>query len=246
MHHLPVQQGLTDKVAVVTGGASGIGAAVAECLRRSGARVEIFDIGPVENAPTAIPVDVTDAESVCSAVDTMIGQLGRCDIVVNVAGVHATGTVLATSDRDWDRLLAVNVGGVRNVCRALLPHLPSGSAIVNVASAAGVRPNREMAAYATTKAAVVALTKAMAVDHADAGVRVNCVCPGLVDTPMLRASLGQRSRDDLADVHSYANYLIKRSAAPDEIAAGVAFLASDSASYITGTTLVIDGGRTLH
>lgn len=244
MDYQSVQQGLTDKVAVVTGGASGIGAAVSDCLRRSGAMVEIFDIGHIGGSGR--PVDVTSSESVCAAVDDVIGRYGGCDVVVNVAGVHATGTVCTTSDEDWHRLLSINVGGVRNVCRALLPHLRRGSAIVNVASAAGIRPNREMAAYTAAKAAVVGLTRAMAVDHATAGVRVNCVCPGLVDTPMLRTSIGQRSDADLADFNSYANYLIKRAARPDEIAAGVAFLASDSAAYITGTTLVIDGGRTLH
>ncbi|MDV3129895.1 SDR family oxidoreductase [Mycobacterium sp. 21AC1] len=228
----------------MTGGASGIGAAVTECLRRSGSLVEVFDLE--HSSPGAQTVDVSDFDSVQTATSDLVSRHGGCDIVVNVAGMHAAGTILDTGDEQWDRLLSVNIGGVRNVCRALLPHLRAGSAIVNVSSAAGVRPNREMAAYTATKAAIVGLTKALAVDHADAGIRVNCVCPGLVDTPMLRASIQHRSEVDRTDLQSYANYLVKRSATPDEIAAGIAFLASDSAAYITGTTLVIDGGRSLY
>ena len=243
MHYTPVQQGLQDKIAVVTGGASGIGAAVAECFWRSGATVEVFDI---TGAHAVDAVDVADPGSVNTAVDAVVARHGGCDIVINAAGVHAAGSILDTEDDEWNRLFAVNVTGVRNVCRSLLPHMRPSGAIVNVASAAGVRPNRESAAYVATKAAIVGITKALAVDHAAFGIRANCVCPGLVETPMLRRSLAQRSPEDLAEIGSYSNYLVKRAAAPDEIAASVAFLASDSAAYITGSTLVIDGGRALH
>jgi NAD(P)-dependent dehydrogenase (short-subunit alcohol dehydrogenase family) len=228
------------RIVVVTGGASGIGAAVAARLRAAGDTVLVADLA---GDP---PVDVTDNGSVTALAERVRAEHGRCDLLVNSAGALAVGTVTEVTEADWDRAFAVNVRGVWLVCRALLPLMPPGSAIVNVASAAGLRPITDMAAYVASKSAVVGLTRAMALDHAEQGIRVNCVCPGLVDTPMSAAAQRQRPPTAHDAVAGFAGYLVKRLAEPDELAAAICFLGSPEAAYVTGSTLAADGGRTLH
>ena len=232
------------RVAVVTGGASGIGAAVTARLRAAGAEVQVADLTPTE--PGGPVVDVADAASVAAFAAEVRARFGRCDLLVNCAGAVAVGTVTECTEPDWHRVFDVNVTGIWQTSRHFLPMMPPGSAIVNVASAAGLRPIPGMAAYVASKAAVVGLTRAMALDHAAQQVRVNCVCPGLVDTPL--AATAQRERPDATrqSVAGFDDYLIKRQASADEIAAYVCFLGSPEAGYITGATVTADGGRTLH
>lgn len=236
--------GSDDVVAVVTGGASGIGAAVVARLRAGGATAVVADLVP--EAPDDQPVDVTDAASVQRLRDEVRERYGRCDLLVNCAGAIAVGKITDCTEADWDRVFDVNVRGIWQVSRHFLPLLPPGSAIVNVASAAGLRPIPNMAAYVAAKSAVVGLTRAMALDHAAQGIRVNCVCPGLVDTPLAASAQTLRPETSRQSVADFEAYLIKRQASADEIAACICFLGSVEAGYLTGATLAADGGRTLH
>ena len=231
-------------VAVVTGGASGIGAAVALRLRSAGASVVIADLTVTE--PGGIAVDVTDTGSAAAFAAGLRSRFGRCDLLVNSAGAVAVGTVLECSEQEWDRVFDVNVRGVWQMCRHLLPLMGAGAAVVNVASAAGLRPIPSMAAYVASKSALIGLTRAMALDHAPQQIRVNCVCPGLVDTPLAANTQRQRPAAARRSAAAFEGYLIKRLATADEIAACVCHLGSPQASYITGAAIAADGGRTLH
>ena len=232
------------KIALVTGGGSGIGAAVTAQLRAAGATVEVVDV--VTNEADVSPVDITDARSVAALAIRVGDDYGRCDILVNCAGAIAVGTAAECTEADWDRVFNVNVRGLWNMCKHVIPLMPSGSAIVNVSSGAGLRAIPNMAAYVASKHAVVGLTRAMAVDFAAQGIRVNCVCPGLVETPLARSAQEQRAEGLKAAVESFEGYLIKRSADAAELAASICFLASDTARFITGSTLAVDGGRCMH
>lgn len=232
------------RVAVVTGGASGIGAAVVSRLRAAGAVVVSADIAPRDTGASRL--DVSDPAAVTAFAAQIRDTHGHCDVLVNCAGTVTVGTAVECTDHDWDRAFAVNTRGVWLMCRHLIPLMPRGSAIVNIASGAGLRPIPHMAAYVASKTAVVGLSKAMALDLADQHIRVNCVCPGLVDTPMAARAQQQRPPGVSQDVAAFEGYLIKRLAAPDEIADSICFLCSPSAGYITGTALAVDGGRTLH
>jgi len=238
------QKGYEGAVAVVTGGASGIGAAVVDKLRVAGARVLIADLTPA--GPDSFVVDVADAESVAALAVTLREQSGRCDLLVNSAGVAEVGNILECSEQAWARVFDVNVRGVWQTSRHVLPLMPVGSAIVNVASGAGLRPIPNMAAYVASKAAVIGLSRAMALDHAASGIRVNCVCPGLVDTPLAANTQHHRSRESQQAVAEFDGYLVKRLASAEEIADAVCYLGSPAAGYVTGATLAVDGGRTLH
>lgn len=233
--------GFADKVAVVAGGASGIGQAVAEQLREGDARVEVADLADHEE-----PIDVTGTADVEHMRRRVQDRYGRCDILVNCAGAVAVGDITECSEGDWARVFDVNVRGTWLISRALLPLMPPGSAIVNVASGAGLRAIPRMAAYVAAKHAVVGLTRAMAIDHADRGIRVNCVCPGLVDTPLAHRTQRERPPEVREAVSGFEGYLIRRQAVPAELANSICFLASDGANYTTGATLAVDGGRCMH
>lgn len=236
--------GFQGRVAVVTGGGSGIGAAVVARLREAGAAVEIADLQPGD--ATTAPVDVTQDAAVVALAHRVRHDHGRLDVLVNCAGAIAVGTVTDGTPEDWNRLFDVNVRSIWLMGRHFVPLMPAGSAIVNTASGAGLRAIPRMAAYVASKHAVVGLTRAMAVDHAEAGIRVNCVCPGLVDTPMAAAAQRMRPEPVRSSVDSRSAYLVKQEANPDEIAASICFLASSDARYITGSTLAVDGGRCQH
>jgi len=233
-----------DLVAVVTGGGSGIGAAVVRRLRSGGAKVLVADLSTP--GPDTVGIDVTDGARVQEFADDVQQRFGRCDLLVNCAGAVAVGTATECTDAEWDRVFDVNVRGIWHTCRYFLPLMPPGSAIVNVASAAGLRPIPGMAAYVASKAAVVGLTRAMALDHAAQQVRVNCVCPGLVDTPLAASAQERRPDATRSAVAGFDDYLIKRQASAEEVAAYICFLGSPEAGYITGSTVAVDGGRTLH
>jgi 2-keto-3-deoxy-L-fuconate dehydrogenase len=245
---------LAGKVALVTGAGSGIGAAIAETLARAGAHVFVTDrdvatatataerIQAGGGAASALRLDVAD-ESACSDAASRI-DAGTLDILVNNAGIGHVGTLLTTTGADLDRLYAVNVRGVFNVSKVFLPAMlqrRQGS-IINTASVGGIVGIHDRLAYCTTKFAVVGLTKSMALDHAADGVRVNCICPGRVETPFVAARLREYPDPARAYEEMSASQALGRMGKPEEIAAAALYLASDEAAFVTGSALMIDGG----
>ncbi|MGW9631424.1 SDR family NAD(P)-dependent oxidoreductase [Agromyces sp. NPDC055520] len=233
-------------VAIVTGGASGIGAAIAARLQQGGARVAVFDLQPdaAAHADLAIAVDVADDESVRAGVERVAAEFGRIDIVVNNAGIGAQGTIEANSDEEWHRVFDINVLGMMRVARAALPHLRTSPAasIVNTASIAATAGLPERALYSASKGAVAALTRAMAADHLREGIRVNAVNPGTADTPWIGRLLA--SADDPAAERAAleARQPHGRLVSADEVAGAVAYLASPASGSTTGVELAVDGG----
>lgn len=236
-------EGLT---AVVTGGASGIGAAIVSRLLDAGARVAVLDLN-VESADSrssAFLADVSDDASVRNAIDSVVENFGGIDIVVNNAGIGAQGTVEDNDDAEWARVLSINVTGMARVSRAALPHLraSAAAAIVNVSSIAATAGLPARALYSASKGAVLALTRAMAADHVREGIRVNCVNPGTADTPWV-ARLLDNSVDPQAERAALsARQPHGRLVTAAEIAEAVAYLASPLNGSTTGTSLAVDGG----
>jgi 2-keto-3-deoxy-L-fuconate dehydrogenase len=233
-------------VAVVTGGASGIGAATAEELFSRGARVAAFDLDPsgCPDGILGVTVDVSDDTSVRAGVDHVVDVWGRLDIVVNNASIGAQGSVEANDDAEWHRVLDVNVLGVVRVTRAALPHLrrsPAG-AIVNTGSIAATMGLPERALYSASKGATLALTRAMAADHLREGIRVNCVSPGTADTPWVARLLAQADDPEAERAALAARQPHGRLVTPQEVATAVAYLASPSSGSTTGVCLDVDGG----
>jgi NAD(P)-dependent dehydrogenase (short-subunit alcohol dehydrogenase family) len=229
--------------AVVTGGGSGIGLATARLLAARGARVAVLDLKPGTEF-TGLSADVTDDASVRLAIDAAAESLGGIDILVNNAGIGAVGTVADNTDEEWHRVYDVNVVGLVRVTRAALPYLRASehAAIVNTCSVAATAGLPQRALYSATKGAVLSLTLAMAADHVYEGIRVNCVNPGTADTPWVGRLLDQA--DDPAAERAALNQRqpMGRLVTADEVAAGIAYLASPLASSVTGTALAIDGG----
>lgn len=246
------------KVAIVTGGAMGIGAAVADILAERGAKVAVVDRDSKAAKDVAdrlvargcearaIPTDVSIGSEVEAAVAEVVGAFGGIDIVSNNAGIQRYGTVETTTEAEWDEVINVNLKSVYLICHHAIPHLKkSRGAIVNMASVQSFATQRGVAAYTTGKHGLIGLTRSMALDFAGYGVRVNAVAPGSVDTPMLRwaVSLDDDPEALMRVVHKM--HPLGRIAEPREIAEAVAFLASPRASFVTGSTLVVDGGLLL-
>jgi len=233
-------------VAVVTGGASGIGLATAEMLAARGAQVAVLDRS-IDQLPAPLHgyvADVSDRGSVIAAITTIAGDLGGIDIVINNAGISAVGTVAENDDTEWARVLDVNVVGMARVTSAALPWLrqSSAAAIVNLCSVAALNGLPQRALYAASKGAVLALTYAMATDHVGEGIRVNCVSPGTVATPFVDRMLTGFA-DPVAERAALdARQATGRMVTPDEVAAAIAYLASPSAGSTTGIALEVDGG----
>jgi 2-keto-3-deoxy-L-fuconate dehydrogenase len=238
---------LDGKIALVTGAGSGIGAAIAQSFATAGARVIVADRD--RNAGESVTAKIGARAQfqlldVTNEADCNSFARERVDILVNNAGIGHVGTILQTAGADLDRLYNVNVRGVFNLSKAFLPQMierKSGN-IINLASIGGIVGIRDRLAYCATKFAVVGLTKSMALDHARQGIRVNCICPGRVETPFVSARLKeypdpQKAYEDMASTQA-----LGRMGSPDEIAAAALYLASDEAAFVTGTAFLIDGG----
>jgi 2-keto-3-deoxy-L-fuconate dehydrogenase len=223
-------------VAIVTGGASGLGKATVEVLESRGATAASLDL--------ATGCDVGDTASVNAAVASVLDRYGRLDVVVNNAGIGAAGDVTANDDAEWHRVLNINVVGIARVSRAALPHLrrsPS-AAIVNTCSVVGVAGLPQRALYGASKGAVAALTLAMAADHVQEGIRVNAVLPGTADTPWVGRLLAATEDPDAAAAALRARQPMGRLVTAGEVAHAIAYLASPLSSSTTGTLLAVDGG----
>jgi NAD(P)-dependent dehydrogenase (short-subunit alcohol dehydrogenase family) len=247
---------LANKAAIVTGGSSGIGRATALLLAQEGAAVLVFDLDRAGGESvvqdmngaggrgTFLAGDVSVAADCQRAVDQCVEEFGELDILFNNAGIIHRASVVELSEADWDRAMAVNVKSIFLMSKFAIPVMAQsgGGAIVNTSSGWGMTGGRRAASYCASKGAVVQLTKAMALDHGEQNVRVNCVCPGDTDTPMLRneaEQLGEPVADFLADA---AVRPLPRIGQPEDIARAVLYLASDAASFVTGTSLIVDGG----
>jgi NAD(P)-dependent dehydrogenase (short-subunit alcohol dehydrogenase family) len=245
---------LAGKACLVTGGGSGIGRASALRFAQEGGRGAAADLRPEAAESTAaeiggdaigIEVDVTSAESVAACVDRVVTAFGALDVVVNNAGVTIVGAAHELDESDWDRELATNLKSVYLVSRAAWPRLvESRGAIVNTASIAGLWAIPADAAYCASKAGVVMLTKCMALDGAGDGVRVNCVCPGYTQTPMIEGYFADQPDPDEARAFATRLHPLGRLGDPRDIADAMVYLASDEAGWVTGSALVVDGGLT--
>lgn len=247
--------GFNGRRIVVTGAARGIGLATAERFLAGGAQVACLDRDPDALAALAgrpmlhtLVVDVADPLAVTEAVDKAAALLGGIDGVVNAAGVDLIAPIEEMRNLDWDRLMAVNLTGPMLVCRAAFPHLrkAGGGTIVSVSSGAGLQPLKHRAAYSASKAGLQMFSKALAMEAAEFGIRVNTVCPGAVETELFRSSLSDDANKGAQLQAVRDRYALARIASPDEIAAAIVWLSSPEASYITGTAIAVDGGRTFH
>ena len=244
---------------IVTGGGSGIGKATAERFMEEGARVAILDVSEKKGRaavadlkrkgydPLLFVGDVSKSADVKRMVRSALKKLGRIDVVFNNAGILVEGTVEDVSEKDWDRIMEINVKGVFLVSKEVMPVMlrQKKGAIVNNASCSGLVGDRNAIAYNTSKGAVVLMTKCLALDYALKNIRVNCVCPGEIETPMFH----QEARSRNMPIDKYRKILcechpIGRLGDPREVADAVLFLASDDASFITGTAFSVDGGYT--
>ncbi len=237
---------LTGLTALVTGGASGIGAAVVSNLAARGARVAVLDMDATQkgDAELTVQCDVGDDNSVRAAVERVAGTLGGIDIVINNAGIGAQGTVESNEDEEWHRVFDVNVLGMVRVSRAALEHLrrSENAVIVNTCSVVAVTGIPTRALYSATKGAVLAMSLSMASDHLREGIRVNCVSPGTADTPWISRLMSQAEDPDAERRALEARQPTGRLVTADEVAWAVGYLVSPQARSTTGVNLQVDGG----
>jgi len=243
---------LENKVAIVTGAASGIGEATARRFAREGAMVVVADIRGAKAEAVAkaiaegggeagsIEVDVADAASVAAMVDYAVGRYGRLDVLFNNAGTLRPGTAVELSVEDWDFVMGVNVRSVFLGAKYAVPHMVAqgGGSIINTASISGLHGDGGAVCYAASKAAVINLTRALSTDHGPQGVRVNAICPGTIETPPVRRMMAEPAVLE-RNVMAHA---LRRLGRPEEIAAAALWLASDESSFVSGEAIVVDGG----
>jgi NAD(P)-dependent dehydrogenase (short-subunit alcohol dehydrogenase family) len=246
---------LAGRIALITGAASGIGGACAVRFSREGASIAGLDLSDpapeiLDAVRSAAPdahfgrVDVRNEDAVAEAVGAVASRFGRIDVLVNAAGVTGIGAVDALEAEEWDRVLDVNLKGTFLVSKHVLKRMVAqgSGCIVNLASIEGIEGMQSQAAYNASKGGVILLTRNMAIDYGAAGIRVNCLCPGYIETPMtalLRMDEMKTLRDQFVKLH-----MLGRPGQPEEVASAALFLASDDASFVTGTALVVDGGFT--
>jgi NAD(P)-dependent dehydrogenase (short-subunit alcohol dehydrogenase family) len=244
------------RTALITGAASGIGRATALLFAHEGADLTLVDLDEAGGSAVAeriaaaggravfVTGDVTRDEDCRRAVERTMEVRGRLDILFNNAGIIRRGTILETGDGDWDRTLLVNIKPIYLMSRLAVPIMAraGGGVIINTASNWGLAGGPRAAAYCASKGAVVLLTKAMAIDHGPQNIRVNCLCPGDTDTPMLRGEAAQLGRPVERFLEESAACPLGRVARPEEIARAALFLADDGASFVTGAPLIVDGG----
>lgn len=249
---------LSGRRILITGGARGIGLATVERFISEGARICALDRD--EAALSAVAshfdratlhcerADVADPASVAIAVAACAGALGGLDGIVNAAGVDLIADIETMTLADWSRTLAINLTGPMLVMQAAFPHLRTagGGTIVNVSSGAGLSPLRHRTAYCASKAGLQMASKALALEAAEHGIRVNAVCPGAVETQLLRSTIDTAPDPQAAYEAVRARYALQRIAVPAEIAAAILWLTSAESSYVTGTAIAVDGGRTFH
>jgi NAD(P)-dependent dehydrogenase (short-subunit alcohol dehydrogenase family) len=247
---------LQGKVALITGAASGIGRASAILFAREGASVAVIDLNEKAGKEVAgevaenrgqmffVPAEVTSATDCQRAVRAVAEKFGALHILFNNAGIIRRASVLDLSEEDWDRVMEVNVKSIFLMSKFAIPVMEKsgGGSIINTASGWGLAGGPKAAAYCASKGAVVLLTKAMAIDHGPQNIRVNCICPGDTDTPMLRSEAQQLGTETGRFMREAAQRPLQRVGTPEEIAQAALYLASDAASFVTGTALVVDGG----
>ncbi|PYU17590.1 MAG: hypothetical protein DMG29_00760 [Acidobacteria bacterium] len=250
---------LSGKVALITGGGTGIGRACALQFSRESARVAVAgrrreplaavvaEIQAAGGQALSASCDVAKSEQVERTIREVVAQFGALHVLVNNAGILHVGSIEETSEAEWDRLMDVDLKGVFLVSRAALPELrKSGGAIVNIGSVLGLVGMKKRAAYAAAKGGVTMLTKAMALDHAQEGIRVNCICPAIVETDLVQTILSQ-APDRVAAVRlRTAQIPLGRMGKPEDVAALAVFLASEESSWLTGAAIALDGGLTAY
>ncbi|MGZ5234299.1 MAG: SDR family NAD(P)-dependent oxidoreductase [Burkholderiales bacterium] len=247
---------LEGKVAMITGAASGIGRGIALRLAEMGASISVLDIDSKKGEETAAEVrshggealstkcDVRSAADCRHAVERLISNWGHVDIVCNCAGIAIRKDVVDLAEEEWDRTLDVTLKGIYLLSHEVVPHMirAGGGSIINIGSGWSLKGGPRAAAYCAAKGGVVNLTRAMAIDHGKHNIRVNCICPGDVDTPMLRSECAQLGEDAQSFMQESANRPLARVGTPEDVANAVLFLASPMSSWITGAALVVDGG----
>jgi NAD(P)-dependent dehydrogenase (short-subunit alcohol dehydrogenase family) len=250
---------LDGKIAIITGAGAGIGHATAVMFGKEGASVIVADIDQEKGMETVglirsesgeaifVQVNISKAHDVEKMVRTAIDTYGKLDILVNNAGIYLQASVVDTSEEDWDRILDVNLKGVFLCCKYCIPEMVKGGrggVVVNVSSEAGIVGIKNQVVYNVSKSGVIALTRSIAIDFAADNVRANCVCPGTTETPLVTAALSRAQEPERVRRELEAVRPAKRLGKPEEIAAGILYLASDESPYATGAILSIDGGYT--
>jgi NAD(P)-dependent dehydrogenase (short-subunit alcohol dehydrogenase family) len=248
---------LEGKVALITGGTEGIGFATARLFLKEGAKVAVSSRSPEKGAKAIselrmlgevifVEGDVSKSCDASRMVESTVSEFGRIDIVFNNAGVFVEKTADLTTEEEWDRLIDINLKGTFLVSKYAIPHMrrQGGGVIINNSSDAGLVGNRVSAAYCASKGGVTLLTKAMALDHAKDNIRVNCVNPGVIDTPMVAQEASLSGDPDKYMRQMDRDHPMGRIGKPEEVAKAVLFLASNESSFVTGTALSVDGGLT--
>jgi NAD(P)-dependent dehydrogenase (short-subunit alcohol dehydrogenase family) len=247
---------LSGRVALITGSGSGVGEATARVFASEGARVAVLDVVAERSAAVsdsinldgaetfAIAADVASAADMAGAVKTVVERWGRLDILVNNAGIQVLGPFHEQTEEDFDRLIGVNLKGVLFGCRYALPIMlqQKRGVILSTSSVLGLVGDPDLSAYGATKGGIIALTKSLAVAYGPHGIRVNCVCPGDVNTPLVKEFFDFQPEPEAARLAVAKEYPLRRIAEPVEIGNVFAFLASDQASFITGSHVIVDGG----